>query len=395
MGRPSSKPTDARGPSNTEVTVLRDGGLHSEAAEAAMRAQHPDSIVKEVQKQINVNVKNNPMQLLAGNFIFTICGRVDFPLIASYSRFLLAPFLGAELAPMGNWTWAQLRGVPIWGDNGRPHPQDVLLATLRTNPTFENAILTITPRWQVPIERLNGDTGTVLISYSDPDGTISRQAREDHIFMFNSYIKFTVSPSRPHLIQCTRCHQFGHAHNSRACRVPVDTLICFKCGGPHRTERHSQECQRVHRDVGVCDCPLKCILCGNTGHHAQDLKCPKRADSAPTRSANQPQVQAQHATREEQGEGWVMVGSKKRSQVPAHPAYRGTGKGKQPPPPSPASDNRSMNKGTSEVQVENDLDWNWGEEPCPGGWDNTSKYMGPGRIQTPAPRNATPGPSHV
>ncbi|KAF8265194.1 hypothetical protein EI94DRAFT_1831353 [Lactarius quietus] len=178
-------PADTRGPSNTEVTVLRDGGLLPEAAKAAMRAQQPDTIVKEVQRQINAKVKNNPLQLLAGrwsssvkrmgNFIFTIRRRVDFPLIASYSRFLLAPFPGAELTPTGNWTWVQLRGVPIWGDDSRPHPQDELLATLRTNPAFENAILTITPRWQVPLERLNGDTGTVLISYSDPDGAISRQ----------------------------------------------------------------------------------------------------------------------------------------------------------------------------------------------------------------------------
>jgi hypothetical protein len=199
----------------------------SQVAEAILCTKQPDTIVREVQKQINTKVKTNSIQLRAGrwsssvkctgNFIFTVHGKVDFPLIALYSRFLLTPFPGAELAPNGNWTWAQLRGVPIWNDNDQIHSQDELLATLRANPAFESAILTIMPRWQIPIERLSGDSGMVLILYCDPDGSITKQAQEDHIFMFKAYTKFTVSPSFPVLIQCTCCHQLGHASNSRAC----------------------------------------------------------------------------------------------------------------------------------------------------------------------------------
>ena len=112
--------------------------------------------MREVQKQINAQVKSNPIQILAGrwsssvrrmgNFIFTVRGQVSFPLIASYSRFLLAPFPGSELAPSGNRTWAQLKGVPIWNEEDSVHSQEELLTALRANPAFENAILTTPPR---------------------------------------------------------------------------------------------------------------------------------------------------------------------------------------------------------------------------------------------------------
>lgn len=39
------------------------------------------------------------------------------------------------------------------------------------------------------------------------------------------------------------------------------------------SKRHTRECCRIPRDVGICDCPPKCILCNN-GHHARDPKCP-------------------------------------------------------------------------------------------------------------------------
>ena len=414
-GRPATRnPTAKRLPSNTEVTVLRDGGLSALEAEAAVRAQRPDNIVREVQKQINAQVKNNPIQILAGrwsgsvkrtgNFIFTIRGQVNFPLIASYSRFLLAPFPGSELAPSGNWTWAQLRGVPIWDENDIAHSQEELMKALRANPAFEEAIITTVPRWQIPIERLSGDAGTVVFSYCDPDESITRQAREDHIFLFGSYAKFTISPSRPALIQCSRCHQLGHARNSRACRVPAEALICFKCGGPHRSEHHSRECRRVHRDVGICDCPLKCILCGDNGHHARDSKCPKRTEFAPPRASNRPQqVSKRQDHAADNMEGWTTVGGRKRSRVPARPAYRGAGggKGKQPPPPSPTADQARFDDAASEAQVEQTL-WHdlndFDDDYTPGqGWDNVGddnlSLNGTRQASRPVPRNATPGPS--
>ena len=420
-GRPITKgPTAKNLPSNTEVTVLREGGLLNQAAEAAVRAQRPENIVREVQKQINAQVKSNPIQLLAGrwsssvrrtgNFIFTIRGQVNFPLIASYSCFLLAPFPGSELAPSGSWMWAQLKGVPIWNEEDSPHSQEELMAALRANPAFENAILTTPPRWQIPIERLAGDAGTVIIAYCDADEAITRQAREDHIFMFGSYVKFVVSPSRPALIQCSRCHQLGHARNSRACRVPVDALICFKCGGAHRSENHARECRRIHRDVGICDCPPKCILCGNNGHHARDPKCPKRSEFAQPRDNNRPRRPAAKPVTDNNTEAaqdnWTTVErGRKRSRVPARPAYRGTGggRGKQPPPPSPASEYARIDDAASEAQVEEYLEQDFGAHWDEGftvgqGWDNADDTIpstnGTGRVGQTVPCNATPGPSH-
>ncbi|KAF8257499.1 hypothetical protein EI94DRAFT_1708947 [Lactarius quietus] len=97
------------------------------------------------------------------------------------------------------------------------------------------------------------------------------------------------------------------------------------------------------------------------------------------------EVTTQHAPPENQ-EGWTTVG-----------AYRGAGKGKQAPPPSPASQGHPFDDSTSEAQVEWDLDWErLGEEPVPGGWDITEEETtGHGPSYGTAPRNATPGPSHV
>ena len=370
----------------------------------AVRAQRPEAIVREVQKQINAQVKSNPIQLLAGrwsssvrrtgNFIYTIRGKVEFPLVSSYSCFLLAPFPDADLAPTGDWTWAQLRGVPIWNDQDSPRSQEELLSALRTNPAFENAILTIAPRWQIPVERLEGETGTVVIAFCDPDGAIARQAREDHVFLFNSYVQFSISRPRPTLIQCTRCHQLGHAHNSRVCRVPTDALVCFMCGGAHRSERHVQECRRVHKDIGICDCPLKCILCGNAGHHARDPKCPQRAAFAPPQNSNQP-TRPRNPPEQPNQEGWTQVRNKRHSRVRACPAYQGTNNSNHPDaPPSPSGSIRGLDEESSEAQVELTLNASPGEE-YPGGWENVDSQPSNGHRALAVPRNTTPGPSNV
>ncbi|KAF8264350.1 hypothetical protein EI94DRAFT_1871007 [Lactarius quietus] len=295
-GRPTARTAapPTKSPSNMEVTVLCDGGLMSPAAEAAIRAQRPDTIVKEVQRQINTKVKNDPIQLLAGRWSsMTSEGRSCFHVQC------LREVHGVALAP-------------------NPHPVHAL------------------------------------------------------------------PPTRP----CT---------NSKVCREPAEALICYKCGGPHRTERHNQECRRIHRDIEVCDCPLKCLLCGNTGHHVRDLKCPKRAEFAPQRSVNHAPPPPQHTTTAEQEPGWTTVGGKKRSRVPARPAYKGAGKGKQASPLSPEPQIAPADNTSSEAQVEWDLNWeSVGEEPVPGGWDNTGEYfMGHRPITGTTPRNTTPGPSHV
>ncbi|KAF8264276.1 hypothetical protein EI94DRAFT_1871349 [Lactarius quietus] len=341
-GRPTARASaaQAKGPSNTEVTVLRDGGLLTQAAEAAVRAQRPDTIVKEVQRQINAKIKNNPIQLLAGrwsssvrrtgNFIFTIRGRVDFSLIASYSRFLLAPFLDAQLAPTGTWTWAQLRGVPIWNEVGTPQSQEELLNVLRANLAFETAILTIAPRWQVPIERLTGDTGTILISYCDADGAITRQAREDHVFMFNSYAMRTT----PVFAESQQMH-------SSATSAEGHTI-------PKNTTKNAAE------------------FIGTLAYATAHLNVYSVGTQATTRGI-------QNAPNERSRQGQAS------------------------PTPSPASQGHPFDDSTSEAQVEWDLDWErLGEEPVPGGWDNTKEETtGHGPSYGIAPRNATPGPSHV
>ena len=53
--------------------------------------------------------------------------------------------------------------------------------------------------------------------------------------------------------------------------------------GSPRGPCHDYECKGQHRTPGRCNCTPKCLLCGNTGHHARSRKCPKRGDFAPPR----------------------------------------------------------------------------------------------------------------
>ena len=101
--------------------------------------------------------------------------------------------------------------------------------------------------------------------------------------MFGKPVKFVVTGDSPRLIQCRRCHMLGHPTRSPLCKLHPAAARCYRCGGSHHSDHHDYECKGAHRTPGRCNCTPKCLLCGNTGHHARSRKCPKQGDFAPPR----------------------------------------------------------------------------------------------------------------
>ena len=75
------------------------------------------------------------------------------------------------------------------------------------------------------------------------------QSKNKDIFKldFVQHCKIRIeSPRRKHIIQCTRCQDYGHSKSY--CTRPSN---CVKCGGPHVTTT----CKKAR------DTPAKCVLC--------------------------------------------------------------------------------------------------------------------------------------
>ena len=165
------------------------------------------------------------------------------------------------------------------------------------------------PHWQQnPSNILCLPTGTVLIPIVDTADTVIKLTSQQGVFMFGKQVKFVVTGNSPRLIQCRRCHMLSHPTRSPLCKLHPAAAKCYRCGGNHHLDHHDYECKGTHRTPGWCNCTPKCILCGNTGHHARSRKCPKRGNFAPPRletlgtetnpikvaSASPPEVDTQH-----------------------------------------------------------------------------------------------------
>lgn len=140
------------------------------------------------------------------------------------------------------------------------------------------------PHWQQnPTNILCMPTGTVLIPIVDTTDTIIKSTMQQGVFMYGKQVKFVVMGNSPRLIQCGRCHLLSHPTRSPLCKLHPAATKCYRCGGNHHSDHHDYECKGAHRTPGRCNCTPKCLLCGNTGHHACSCKCPKRGDFAPPR----------------------------------------------------------------------------------------------------------------
>ena len=299
-GNPRQGATAPRA-TQTEVTVVRYGGFEDTAREKALRARAPQGIVLDVRTALEKHMES-PIKVLGGrwssavektgNFTFVLAGDVGEDAINAAKTYLCGPFPDADVIPNAGWVWVQLRGVTTTDADGNLWDQQDLLRETRQNPVFERVPLCFPPFWQVPPHKIQTETSTVMLAFRDVTGDTIRGAQEKGVYLFGRRAKFVVCGDHPTVIQCGRCHELGHHTNSPVCRTPRTATRCFYCGGAHDSKAHNYHCKGAHEVAGVCDCRLKCFVCGKFGHHARGRGCPKRGDFAPPRlaSAQAPRV---------------------------------------------------------------------------------------------------------
>jgi Zinc knuckle len=123
---------------------------------------------------------------------------------------------------------------------------------------------------------MSGQHSSFSFAFLDPEGDVSCAMARTYLVMFRKAITFKKWHPRPPLIQCTRCHKFGHLPPHYP--LPKDAMQCHFCGGNHRSTEHVAKCASAvgHVTHNICDCPAKCINCGQEGHFARDVVCKAR-----------------------------------------------------------------------------------------------------------------------
>jgi hypothetical protein len=207
----------------------------------------------------------------------TFAGSVPFQDLLEASATLTQPFPGAILTPCSGWSRVTFNGVPALDpETGLIYSDACLLEEMRRNPLCANLHFVLLPRWVRPPDRISGMHSSFSFAFLDPDGSTTRTMARTHLAMFGKAITFKKWRPRPALMQCLRCHKFGHL--PPRCPLPKDAIRCHLCGGNHRTVEHATKCAAApgHAVPGTCDCPTKCINCGQEGHSARDTICPTR-----------------------------------------------------------------------------------------------------------------------
>jgi hypothetical protein len=211
--------------------------------------------------------------------VYVFGGNIPFNRIQQISKFLLAPFPEGSLAPVGGWSRVLLSGVPTSDDDGNIFSEETLEAALRRNPILEKIQFVMAPRWLLRPGEISNKYASLTFSIHDPEGSLTKDILQSPIGVFGARALARRFESRPPLRQCARCHRLGHTAGDTICQTKRDAVRCFLCGAAHPASEHPTACPRAsrHAEHGTCNCPIKCINCRKTGHHALDISCPERA----------------------------------------------------------------------------------------------------------------------
>jgi hypothetical protein len=284
MGATNAKTTVANN-LTTEVTIMRDGGLKDKAAEWAIHSLSPEHIVMTARTAMERTAEFPPYLLggrwvgsanTTGNFIYVFNRNVKFAKITPFGAALISLLKRGLMVLAQGWVWTQLCNVPVSDSNGMVYDSEKLTAEVRCNAVMACVLLCMPVQWQQNPTAIMGDaSATALMPIVDEDGSLVRNILNNNIHMFGRQVKFVVAGNWPVLIQCGQCHLLGHNTRSPLCKTPPHAVRCYKCGSPHQAQQHAFYCKGKHADARHCNCKLKCILCGNVGHHARSCQCPK------------------------------------------------------------------------------------------------------------------------
>jgi hypothetical protein len=149
-----------------------------------------------------------------------------------------------------------------------------LLDEVRHNLLCMDLHIVLSPQWVCPPKHTKGPQSSFLFTFLDLEGSTVSAMAQTHLAMFGKAFTFKKWKPRPLLMQCLRCHKFGHL--PPRCPLPKDTICCAHCGDNHHTQDHTGKCKSTanHAIPDLCDCPITCINCGQEGHMARDTACP-------------------------------------------------------------------------------------------------------------------------
>lgn len=296
--KPPATNPKPRSPKSTEITVQRP----SLPAEPKASRRSADGIVASV--QLTLREAKSDIPLLFGrwaahtnNFVYVFSGDIPYSRIQQIGKYLLGPFPGGTLAPVGGWSRILLTGIPTSDDAGKIHSEADLETALRLNPILERIQFVMPPRWLLRPDDISKKYAALTFSVHDPDGSLTKEILQSPIGAFGARALPRRFESRPPLRQCARCHRLGHTASDPGCQLKRDAVRCYLCAGTHTADDHPTNCRRAsqHEEHGICNCPVKCINCRKAGHHALDLTCPDRARfRIPGRNTADPNPPAPH-----------------------------------------------------------------------------------------------------
>ena len=205
------------------------------------------------------------------SFVYVFSRDIPYTRIQQISKYLLNPFVGGVLAPVGGWSRVLLTGVPAHDQTGKIYSETELEAALRLNPIFVSMQFVMPPRWLLRPEEITSEYASLTFSVHDPDGSITKTILQTPLGAFGARVLARPFESRPPLRQCARCHWLGHIASDPGCKIGRDAVRCHICGGAHSATDHpTAAAPTATVNTAICDCPIKCVNCRKAGHHALD-----------------------------------------------------------------------------------------------------------------------------
>ena len=290
--KPPTLPT--RPAATTQYTVVRNpttAGL----AKVTSKTHDSSAVVRALQRALRQHFPSNikvPVDLIGGrwgaqtssNFVLVFNGAPSNVAVMQ-CRAVFFDFFGSDcmIVPQKGYSRVLLRGVPILRTmDGDLAPGETLESELRRNASFQTLTMFCPPRWLKATAPEDARHSSVLVTFLDEDGSITREMLRRPHYMFGGSVRIVKFNALPLLLQCDRCWRLGHS--SRRCPKPKALIMCSICGGAHKAADHQFKCPGVGTHTTLkCDCARKCLNCKREkpafaeGHLATDLCCPLRA----------------------------------------------------------------------------------------------------------------------